>query len=290
MNRLLVASDLSDRSRRAVASAIGLARRFDATLTVLHVADDSLPADLVERECQRGEAILAELVSEVGGSDLTTPPRIVAKAGDPFRAIIDEADQLDAELVVLGAHRKRLLADVFTGTTVERVMRMGGRPVLMANQDADAAYRNILVAVDLSPASARALQATSGLGLFNHATISIVHAFTALGEGLMYYAGVEQAQVREHVSVSAAEARSALRRFLSETGFGDLSTRVFIEKADPLIAIQTAIEKTNANLLVIGTRGHTGMKRVLLGSVADQALRHVECDVLAIPPTGDATA
>jgi nucleotide-binding universal stress UspA family protein len=46
----------------------------------------------------------------------------------------------------------------------------------------------------------------------------------------------------------------------------------------------TVVERSRPHLLVIGTRGHTGFKRLLLGSVAERALNEIECDILAVPP------
>jgi nucleotide-binding universal stress UspA family protein len=66
--------------------------------------------------------------------------------------------------VVMGEHRKRLLRDVFVGTTIERVMRIGHRPVLMASGPAEWTYRRVLAAVDTSESAAYALRTAQRLG------------------------------------------------------------------------------------------------------------------------------
>ena len=58
-----------------------------------------------------------------------------------------------------------------------------------------------------------------------------------------------------------------------------------VEEGAPVEVIGRAVTRTDAELAVIGTRGHTGLKRVLLGSIADDALRTLECDVLAVGST-----
>lgn len=75
-----------------------------------------------------------------------------------------------------------------------------------------------------------------------------------------------------------------MRRFLRDNVFGELSNLLLIEKSTPFEAIEAGIRQLLPDLLVIGTRGQGGLKRVLLGSVADEVLRQVECDVLAVPP------
>jgi nucleotide-binding universal stress UspA family protein len=240
---------------------------------------------LIDEECRGAEKTLRDLVVELGGDKLTPGPTVSASVGDPFRVIVDEANRLEADLIVMGSHRKRLLGDVFTGTTVERVMRLGRRPVLMVNRDDNAPHSIMLAAVDLSEVSAHALRSAQDLGLLDPSRGAVVHGFMPLGEGMMYYAGVERERIDEHVAMSASQARAAVTTFLRTAGIGGMSQVLLIEKGAPFEAIESAIHQLQPDLLIIGTRGHGGLKRMLLGSVADEVLRRVDCDVLAVPPS-----
>jgi universal stress protein E len=284
MKRILVASDLSKRSRRAIRRAVALARQFGAELIALHVADDDRPEELIAAECRSAEAALREHLAAAAAEGLAPQPVITTRAGDPFKVISDEADRVEADLIVVGAHRKRLLGDVFTGTTIERVMRLGSRPVLMVNRDGEKPYRQVLAAVDLSEASAHALRTARAIGLLDPAHAAAVHGFIPLAEGMMYYANVDQKRIEEHVAISASEARAALGGFLRDNGFADMADVLFVEKGGPYEAIEIGVSKFRPDLLVIGTRGHSGVKRILLGSVADQVLRQIDTDILAVPP------
>ncbi|QFI66421.1 Universal stress protein [Sinorhizobium alkalisoli] len=262
---------------------MALAKQFGSWLSVLHVVDDDQPQALIAQESRAAEAVLRDELDRASVGDVAALSSVSVVAGDPFRAIADEAHRLDADLIVMGAHRKRLLGDIFTGTTIERVVRLGGRPVLMVNRDDDAAYSNVMAAVDLSEASAHALHTARSLGLLEPDRDAAVHGFVPLGEGMMYYAGVEAHRVNKHVAVSASQARTAITKFLRDHGFGKLSNLLLIEKGTPFAAIDVGIHQLQPDLLVIGTRGHGGLKRLLLGSVADEVLRRVECDILAVP-------
>lgn len=284
MKRILVASDLSKRSRRAIRRAVALARQFGAELIALHVADDDRPEELIAAECRSAEAALREHLAAAGAEGLAPQPVITTSAGDPFKVISDEADRVEADLIVVGAHRKRLLGDVFTGTTIERVMRLGSRPVLMVNRDGEKPYRQVLAAVDLSETSAHALRTARAIGLLDPSHAAAVHGFIPLGEGMMYYANVDQKRIEEHVAISASEARAALGGFLRDNGFADMADVLFVEKGGPYEAIEIGVSKFRPDLLVIGTRGHSGVKRILLGSTADQVLRQIDTDILAVPP------
>jgi universal stress protein E len=87
---------------------------------------------------------------------------IEVRRGTVFSSIIDAARSFNADLLVMGAHRRRLLSDVFTGTTLERVLRTGGTPALMVNAATFVPYESVLLALDTSEASARAARCAHG--------------------------------------------------------------------------------------------------------------------------------
>lgn len=206
------------------------------------------------------------------------------RTGDPFDVIVETAREQQADLIVMGAHRKHLLRDIFVGTTIERVMRTGNAPVLMVNAYPNGAYRRVLLAVDLSEASARAARAAKALGFLASSDVLIVHAFRPYAKALLGRTGAHQDVITKHVVHTAAEVASELTSFLDREDLNDERYKILLEEGDPFGTIRDSVRRQNPDLLVIGTRGHTGLKRLLLGSVADEVLRQVECDILAIPP------
>jgi universal stress protein E len=285
MRRLLAATDLSSRSDRAVRRAGMMARQLGAELLVLHVVDEDQPAALAEAQRRQTTAFLEEQVRGLPElSDIR--PQVLVEAGDAFEGILRVAEDHAVALVVMGAHRKRLLRDIFVGTTVERVMRLGHRPVLMVNRDLTGPYRRILAPVDLSEASARALQASKALGLLEGAVLTVLHAFLPFATGMMAYAGIDQDRIKEHAAQAAVEAGEHLALFLRKIDLDGVDYETALEEGAPFEAIERVSEAYQPELIVIGTRGHTGLKKALLGSVADQVLRELDCDVLAVPPDG----
>lgn len=283
MKRLLAATDLSSRSERALRRAAALSGLFGAELQLLHVVDGDRPTEVVEQESRQASALL-ERQAEALGKVAAARPSVAIRSGDPFEEIVAAAAEGEADLIVLGAHRKRILRDVFVGTTIERVIRTGHCPALMVNTELDGPYRRVMVAVDMSEASSNALAAAKRLGLFERAYVSLVHAFEPMAKGMMIYAGIERERIEEHVVLEAAETRKTLTSFLAKLDLGDTAFDVRLEDGHTFSAIQKVVEKQKPELLVIGTRGLTGAKRVLLGSVADAVLRGIECDILAVPP------
>lgn len=282
LKRILATTDFSQRSNRALRRAASLSSALSADLQLLHVVDDDQPIEVVEQEVRQAAALLenaANELREVFGS----APVTSIKQGDPFQEIVQAAVDAEADLIAMGCHRKRLVRDVFVGTTIERVMRTGRHPVLMVNTELSGPYRRIIVATDMSEASAHALRTAKSLGFLDGAHVSLVHAFEPFAKGMLIYANVERENVEKYVDHEASETRRSMTEFLSDLDLAGLRYDVRLEEGGAFFTIKKIVDKEKPDLLVIGTRGLTGVKRVLLGSVADAVMRGVNCDILAVP-------
>lgn len=283
LRRLLAPTDFSTRSELSVKRATLLCRHFNAELQLLHVVDDDQPANVVDQETRQARSLLEAMAAEVSVG-LDKEPKAIVKAGDPFQEIVRIAADNGADLIAMGSHRKRILRDVFVGTTIERVMRTGNHPVLMVNSELESSYRRILVATDMSDASANALRTAKTLGFLDDTSVSLIHAFEPLARGMMIYANIEREKIEEHISQELSRTRQNIANFISKNELGDLQYDLRLEDGPTFQSIKSAVDKEQPDLLVIGTRGLSGAKRILLGSVADAVLREVACDILAVPP------
>ncbi len=162
--KILVATDFSTRSDRAIRRASLLARQVSAELVLVHVIDDDRPERLVTAEHREASALLDEVANTTRSLD-GVPCRYKVQPGEPFEGILRAADEVNADLIVMGMHRRRPLRDIVIGTTIERVMQEGRRPVLMANAVPAGDYHSILVAVDLSAPAANAARTAQSLGM-----------------------------------------------------------------------------------------------------------------------------
>lgn len=283
--RLLAATDLSSRSDRALRRAALLARQLGADLLLLHAVDDDQPASLIEAARREALALLraqAAGLPELQPGQLT--PRI--EAGDPFEVLLHVAEAEAAALIILGEHRRQPLRDIFAGTTVERVMRHGSRPVLMVNQPPAGPYRQVLAATDLSPHSARAIRAALQLGLLDGADLTLLHAYEPAGLGALALADAPPASIAAHEAAEGRAAATALAGFAATL---DLprppERRVVPGRAATVIKDMAA--RLQPDLLLLGTAGAGFLRRAVIGSVAAEVLGAVRCDTLAVPP-GDA--
>jgi universal stress protein E len=281
--QILAATDFSSRSDRALRRAGQLAKQLGGTLTITHIVDDDQPAHLIELETREAEKLLAEQLrtwSELSEIEC----KIHVDVGDAFDGILRVAEKFSAYLIVMGSHRKRLLRDIFGGTTIERVIRTGSRPVLMVNRDATKAYQRVLAAIDLSDASVHALTTAKDLGLLEQCQVNVVHAFTAVAKSTLYVADAKQSDIDKYVLAEARKVEADLQAFLDGTGYARLNATYLLKEGDPYDAIATAAKETDADMVLIGTHGRTGLTKIFLGSVAEQILCRLDIDILAVPP------
>lgn len=280
--RVLVAIDLTERSRNAFARSVELARAPGAHLTLLHVTSDALPSQVAEAHDTYAKDMLHDHAVRARGENVANVEPVLVRGRD-YETIIAEARNAHCDFVVMGTHRPSSLMQDMLGTTADRVLRYGGFPVLLVRQKPAGAYGSILVAVDFSPASRRALELT--LRWFPQARITAVTAYGTARRSLL----ADAAGMRE----AAAETRRlALKGFLDEiaeamgpkfaTAVAGVVPMVEPGWAEDVI-LHTALS-AKPDLIVVGTHARGGLQHALLGSVAEWVLTEAPCDVLAVPP------
>lgn len=280
MKRILAATDFSTRADAAVRRAGLLAMEHGAEVVLCHVVEEDQPETLLEADRRKAKAALDDLVRTIPELDGVSC-RLAVESASPFEGIIRTAQATEADLIVIGPHRRNLLREVFVGTTAERVMRLGTLPVLMVNREPSRPYQSVLAAVDLSDWSAHAVNTARRLGLLDGAQLTIVHAFDAGGSGLAT-AGVPKPVLQENISDAAAAARRDFDAFVTTLDIDGVETGTRLWEGPPVRAILEAVVNLHPDLVVIGTRGQTGFAKLLLGSVADELLRELGRDVLAV--------
>jgi universal stress protein E len=284
MPQIVAATDFSTRSQRALRRAGLLARRSAADLTLVHVVDDDQLQSLVELERREADKFLNEQIGSLAElRDVRC--RAVVTTGEAFDGILRMAKSSSADLIVMGTHRKQLLHDIFTGTTIERVIRTGPYPVLMVNTEAAHPYRYVIAAVDMSEPSAHAIRTANGLGLIDDTDLTVVHAFIAAAKGKLFITNTPQEQIDEYVARERLQAGEQLLDFLAAQGLGGPRWAHRVEEGGAFEVISRVVKETAPDLIVIGTHGRSGVAKVLLGSVAEEVLRSLDVDILAVPPT-----
>lgn len=286
METIAVATDFSSRSDRAVRRAAALAKQFGATLHLIHIVDEDWHKQLLSISLRESETLLKDkalFIREKEAVHCTT----TVKAGDPATGIVTSAAELGAELLVVGPHRREFLRDIFVGTTVERIVRSSRIPVLVAAGGVEKAYSRIVVAVDLSPCSAEALQAVNRLGLRRAAELWTLYcAPTFQGSGAAL-AALSDDEIASYVNAERTRAVLELDEFSGPLGIPEDHRIARLAQGSTAASVLKAAEEMRADLIAVGTHGRTGIERLMLGSVATAILAAAQIDVIAVPPSPD---
>ena len=280
--RLLVGIDLTERSRNAFSRAVRLASAGGGSLALVHVTSELLPQKLLAAHDSYARDVLEEHVLKARAEGVGRVEQSIVYGRD-YEQLIEQAKKDRTDLIVVGRHRSSSVLQDMLGTTVDRVLRLGGVPVLAVQRKAEEPYDSILVAVDFSPASRRALE--HAVRWFPQARIAAITAYGSPRRSLLVRDGAARQSVAE-------TQRLALKGFLAEVAqaLGPANAaaagRIIpaVEHGWPEDVILRAVERGKPDLVVIGTHAHGGLERAVLGSVAEWVLVEAPCDVLAVPP------
>ena len=279
--RVLCATDLRPRSKRAVSRADAIARGLEAQLLLLHVVDAAGSARASSHRGARARFMLdarARKLARAGNG-----AQISVRTGRPHLTIADVAIKWDADLIVLGPYRRRF-GDSFRGTTAERVIRIADRPVLVVNRDSAGPYEHVLLAADLSRMSIGIAHVAKELGLLEGARTSVVHALQHTRGATPYFAGISESDVGKYQQSLREVASHEIDTLIMSAGLDPARVPVFPQENSPFRAIEQVANRIGSDLLVVGTSRFPLFKRVFIGSVSNEVLRGIEHDVLVISP------
>jgi nucleotide-binding universal stress UspA family protein len=296
LRALLIALDLSPVDGRVVGRAGLLPLAEDARVTLVHVVAKKLSASdqqRAERDAQK--ALKAQAVELTRALPPGVTVRCVIKLGAAATAIVDCAKSVKAELIVMGRGGGRIIADEFIGSTAERVLRGGQVPVLVVRLPPKSPYQRSALALDIDEAAPAAIALIERVLSAARAPATIIHAVDPPYHGLFYPSqSAEDAHAyRDHYRRKAlSEITRLLARARGHTGAtpGDATQwKTHVRCGSPRSVIRKAVKRGRVDLLVLGTRGRSGLSHAFLGSVAGDVLRAVTCDVLVISPRRNAS-
>lgn len=290
--KILVPVDFSDASRAALGHASRLASIGPGRLDLLHVVEHLLDAhppfwtgevalaeQLHAQAVQSAEHSMRELVE---GFEAGAGVRVegTVSSGTLPDTIAERARSVGASLLVVSTHGRTGPSRWLMGSVSERLLRSAPCPVWVArgSSGGPVAIERILVATDLSDHSRRALQLAARLAKEVSARLEAVYAWSA-----PFYAdgAVLQADLFERIRDSA---RRDLAEFVSTCGLPsgcDVAQTVL--SGPPAASLCQHAEDTSAELLVMGTHGRAGVRRMVLGSVAEATVRYAPCTALVVP-------
>lgn len=277
--------DGSTISEQAVAYAIVVARQFSARLDVIEVIDWTLPpisgvgVEFLDMPPEVQREVLAQLERMAAPARASgIPTEVAVDSGPVVRGILTRAENVSADLIVIGTHGRSGFERLALGSVAEKVLRKASCPVLTvppaAGRPGDAPFSKILCAVDLSPASKAAVRTAAAVALRSGGELSVLHVIE------WPFGPAAQASPAAELLLSLREkAQTELAALLADADLpGPVSTA--IQTGVPKQLILNAAHEQRADLLVLSVSGRNAIDRALLGSTTHGVIVESTCPVL----------
>jgi nucleotide-binding universal stress UspA family protein len=274
--KILVAFDGSESSKNALKQAINLAQTQTGTIKVLAVVP-SYEGDLELigvsniKEVLRGpaEKILSEAKAIAEAKNVTITTNI--EQGEPYERIVNTADAENCDIIIMGRRGRHRLARSLMGGVTQRVISQSRKNVLVVPRDSIIKWENIVIATDGSKYSEVA------------AKEAIVLAKLFVKKCALHAIAVtRKSATEERIKIS----NNALKEIQSKAEKENIKVDTLLIKNKLHESIhETIIEyakEKNADITVMGSRGRTGIKRLLMGSVAERVIGYTHCPVLVV--------
>ncbi len=285
--KVLCATDLSDAADVALRQAAIVAGLYQAKLIVFHALPPALASaplfpqqglaaseGFVALERRVLEALHARVASVVGrGAHV----EVVLGTGSAHSEIVKTAESAGADLIVVGGEGPKGVARALLGAVAERVIRYAHAPVWVAR--VGPAEGPIVVGTDFSEPAKAAVEIGVEYARRTAAKLMLCHALSI--EKLVPPPGpaVEQPAFPTWSMDDVFKLREAAREKLVASAPG-LTFEQVVTDERPGTALPKLAERAQARLICVGTAGHTGLARILLGSVAEEVVRHARCPVV----------
>jgi nucleotide-binding universal stress UspA family protein len=300
IQNIVVPIDFSEMSAQAIQIAKGLARRFGASIHLAHVRQLNYAADFVAPappivpfsfmtyEQNAEQAALKDLKKVASECGVSSANCHMLGGAPPFDEICRLGQTIPADLIVMPTHGRTGLKHVILGSTAERIVQHSSCPVLVTRGNSAQSkngsrfkIRTILVPVDFSSCSREGLRYAIAFANEFEAKIILLHA-TYLG----YIYSSEGTAIYDIPGLQKAARKNAerkMRELVRSVNFGAVKFEAAFTEGSPALDICGFPKDHDVDLIITSTHGFTGLKHILIGSIAEQVVRRAPCSVLVVP-------
>lgn len=304
IKKIVVGVDFSAESESAAKQALEIARHTGAELILVHIGMVVEPAkhpggsvhssikeweEMLRQQLADDRRLLEEMRERMRGQGVEISH--VVKDSFADTGLVDAASELGADLLVIGTHGRTGLKRFFLGSISERVVRLSTTNVMVVRptDGGSGGYRRILVPTDFSRPAEAALELALRMA-HDGAAIDLVHFWqvpmTATTPYAPFKAAEEALTTVRRAMRDAAE--SSGNQLVERYGAANLEVSFHAIEGAPAYGIQERLEENDYDLVVMGSHGRRGLRRFLLGSVAETTVRHAPCSVVVAHGPKDA--
>ncbi|PJD91459.1 MAG: universal stress protein [Legionella sp.] len=283
--KIVVATDFSKHARYALNRAMQIAELFQAELTCIHVVQQNFLDNFKFLQPTNEEKHLQDHVKKVETSfhkELKKMPnqypvRFIVCTGRVSDQINQYVDNNGIDLVLMGAHGTYYLNDYILGTSSESVIKHANIPVQLIKKNPEFSYERILVTTDFSESSRKATE--TAYQLYPNAQFLLLHVSDVWYEK-------KNGETTERQSFHDEMHHILQNKLMLFIKKAAVDPTRFVPKyigGYPPNDIVECASTWNAQLVVAGTRGHSALHYILIGSVTNRLLRMCQTDILIVP-------
>ncbi|PEN15214.1 universal stress protein [Longibacter salinarum] len=300
IQKILVPTDFSACAQHALTKAVDLAERFDATLHVLHVVDELDPEfygiDDAQKKATQIRARIREeaqdrlnhMVPDGESIEIDTAVS-VHLSFDVAATIHDYIEENGIDLVVMGTHGHRNIERLMLGNVADKLVRHARCPVITVNEEVPwiegekgRIVEEVLAPVDFSEHSKQAVRVAKEFADVYGATLHLLFVAEKRTVPTFSDTGLPGVGVVEMDEEIVANADKALRQLSDSVGGPDVPITTAVKHGRVAESVIDYAETEGTQLIVMATRGLSGVERFLLGSNTERIVRVAQCPVLTM--------
>lgn len=283
LGNILVATDFSPISHRALDHGISLARRYDSHIFLTHViSPDAYPlaapevtVGLVKTQRRNAENKIQEML--FSGKLQGVPYDALVEEGGLWPAIQRVIEEHEVDLVVVGTHGIGAVQKVVIGSGAEQIFRQCPQPVLTVGPrvdgrvQPDAVFKHILFPTDFGLGCEREAAYVFSLGQEHDATVTMLHAVRHLDD-----------YSEDGLTLKRESVKNQLQNLMPSGAESWCETKFRLAVGDPAAEILHYAEDTRADLIVMGAKARSGLAGHVPGTVAYKVVSMAHCPVLTV--------
>ncbi len=192
--------------------------------------------------------------------------------GEPFERIVAVAEEESCDLIVMGRKGMGAVERNLLGSVTARVIGHTTRDVLVVPEGSHISWEKILVATDNSPNCRPAVERAIDIAKEHSSRMAAVTVIYSNDEFFSI--------AHKYIDKMLEEKRERLEQLKEEAEQQGVSCEVIVKEGEPHQGIIEAAEEFGAAVIVMGSHGRTGLKRLLMGSVTERVIGFAPCPVL----------
>jgi len=284
--KILVPTDFSDLSLKAIKVAGKYASIFDGNISLMHshipITELDEPyaigmSSKIYQDYEEIEESIRKKLNKISDEHIEPDYKgdVQVHIGNPAQSIVEVAE--DYDIIIMSTHGRTGFSRFLLGSVAEKVLRMAKVPVMVVEDESDVSdFKNILVTTDFSDNAKAAYPKALEIAKKTGGSIDILH--------ILSFDQFED----DETDPSIKKIREQRMNLIEKEYFHEMGDKVksytLVSDDSPHAAIQKYVKSTPYNLIVMSTIGKTGINYLMLGSTTANVVRHVNTAVLIIRP------